>query len=59
MVRGRRLPNPKRRKETAYSIFGYSLSNRYAALLRGALDELVEADLSPINFPPITLSPKD
>jgi hypothetical protein len=52
MVRGRRPPNSKRRKETAYSIFGYYLSNRYAALLRGALNEIVEDDLSPINFPP-------
>jgi hypothetical protein len=52
MVRGRRPPNSKRRKEAAYSIFGYYLSNRYATLLRGALDELVEDDHSPINFPP-------
>jgi hypothetical protein len=59
MMRGRRSPNPKRRKEMAYSIFGYSLSIRYAALLRGALDELVEADLSPIKFPHFTFSPKD
>jgi hypothetical protein len=41
-VRGRRPPNPKRRKEMTYSIFGYFLSIRYAALLKGALDELVE-----------------
>jgi hypothetical protein len=59
MMRGRRSPNPKRRKETTYSIFGYSLSIRYAAILRGDLDELVEADLSPIKFLPITLSPND
>jgi hypothetical protein len=57
-VRGRRPPNPKRRKETTYFIFGYSLNNRYAALLRGALDELVEVDLSPMKILPTTLSPQ-
>jgi hypothetical protein len=56
MVKGRRPPNSKRRKETAYSFFGLYLSNRYAALLRGARDELVEDNLFPIYFPPLVES---
>jgi hypothetical protein len=47
MVRGRRPPNSKRRKETVYFIFGFYLSNWYATLLRWALDKFVEDDLLP------------
>jgi hypothetical protein len=56
MVKGSRPPNSKRRKETAYSFFGLYLSNRYATLLRGARDELVEDNLFPIYFPPLVES---
>jgi hypothetical protein len=53
MVKGRRPPNSKRRKDMAYSFFGFYLSNRYAALLREARDELVEDNLFPIYFTPL------
>jgi hypothetical protein len=51
-------PQSKKKKRDGILHFGYSLSNRYAALLRGALDELVEVDISPMKILPTTLSPQ-
>jgi hypothetical protein len=57
MVKGRRPPQFKKKKRVGILLYsGLYLSRRYAALLRGAHDELVEDNLFPIFFPPLVES---
>jgi hypothetical protein len=46
------------KKRDGILLFGLYLSNRYAAILRGGRDELVEDNLFPIYFPPLVESKK-